>query len=431
VAFLSWRDTRNPEGGGAERYLEKVAAGLAARGCEVTVFCAAHDAAPAEDVVGGVRYLRRGGKLSVYLEGMRALRRGDLGEVDVVVDVQNGLPFFSRLVTRRPVVVLVHHVHREQWPVVYPGLVGRVGWWVERRVAPWLYRRSQYVVVSRATRAELRSLGVRGPRVAVVHNGSDPVVPVNPGKAPTPTIAVVGRLVPHKQVEHAIDAAIELSRELPGLRLHVVGDGWWADALHQYAAERDAAGIVVFEGHVDEVRKQEILERSWVLALPSLKEGWGLVVGEAGMHGTPTVAYRSAGGTRESVAAGVSGLLVDDRAELVDALRRVLTDEELRSGLADGARAMSHAFTWEHTQHSFAVVVQTVLEGGRVDTQDPEMSEPRAPSVGAVADDRVVDVRGRGAARAGLRVDETVDGRRSHGAADDDAAERAKNGAHQ
>ena len=86
-------------------------------------------------------------KMSVYLEGMRALRRGDLGDPDVVVDVQNGLPFFSRLVTRKPVVVLVHHVHREQWPVVYPGLTGRVGWFIERRVAPRFYRRCQYVAV--------------------------------------------------------------------------------------------------------------------------------------------------------------------------------------------------------------------------------------------------------------------------------------------
>ena len=40
---------------------------------------------------------------------------------------------------------------------------------------------------------------------------------------------------------------------------------------------------MVFEGHVDEVRKQEIYERAWLLALPSLKEGWGLVVGGAGL----------------------------------------------------------------------------------------------------------------------------------------------------
>ncbi len=354
IVFLSWRDTRNPEGGGAERYLEKMAAGLVALGCEVTIFCAAHAGAPLDEVVDGVRYVRRGTKLSVYLHGVRALRRGDLGDPDVVVDVQNGLPFFTRLATRRPVIVLVHHVHREQWPVVYPGLTGRVGWWIERRLAPWLYRRCQYVAVSRATRAELRELGVRGPRIAVVHNGTDPWVAVDAGKAPTPTIAVVGRLVPHKQVEHAIDAALTLRDELPGLRLHVVGGGWWEGELHEHALATNAGETVVFHGHVTEELKHELYERSWVLVLPSLKEGWGLVIGEAGMHSTPAVAYRSAGGTQESITDRYSGLLVDDQEQLTEALRRLLGDRAERERLGAGALETSHRFTWEHAQHSFA-----------------------------------------------------------------------------
>ena len=127
-------------------------------------------------------------------------------------------------------------------------------------------------------------------------------------------VAVVGRLVPHKRVEHAIDAVLELRARHPGLRLHVVGGGWWEARLHEYAERLGAGDTVVFEGHVDEARKHEIYERAWLLALPSLKEGWGLVVGEAGMHGTPTVAYREAGGTQESVVDGYSGVLADDRA---------------------------------------------------------------------------------------------------------------------
>jgi glycosyltransferase involved in cell wall biosynthesis len=371
VVFLSWRDTRNPEGGGAERYLETIAAGLVQRGAKVTIFCAAHAAAPPEEVVDGIRFVRRGTKLSVYPEGMRALRRGDLGDPDVVVDVQNGLPFFSRLVTRKPVVVLVHHVHREQWPVVYPGLTGRVGWFIEHRLAPLLYRRSQYVAVSRATRAELQVHGVRGPRIAVVHNGTDPVVAVQTGKSPTPMVAVVGRLVPHKRVEHAIDAVVALRTTYPGLRLHVVGSGWWEARLHEYAREHDAGDAVVFEGHVDEARKHEIYEQAWLLALPSLKEGWGLVVGEAGMHGTPTVAYREAGGTRESVVDGESGVLVEDRAGFTEAIGALLGDQEQRARLGRGARVTSHAFTWGHAQESFATVVRAALEGRRLDAQDP------------------------------------------------------------
>lgn len=372
VVFFSWRDTRNPEGGGAERYLEKMAEGLAERGAQVTILCAAHAAAPPDETLNGVRYVRRGGKMTVYREGVSALLRREFGRVDVVVDVQNGLPFFTRAATRKPVVVLVHHVHREQWPVVYPGATGRVGWWIEHSLAPRLYRRCQYIAVSRATRGELQELGVGRDRIAVVHNGTDPVIPVGLGKSAHPMIAVVGRLVPHKQVEHAIDAALALRGTHTDLRLHVVGSGWWEAELHEYAAARGAGDTVVFEGQVDERRKHEIYEQAWLLALPSLKEGWGLVIGEAGMHRTPAVAYRSAGGTRESIAHGRSGVLVEDSTDFTTALGRLLSDHAERDRLGEGALAMSHDFTWQHAQESFAHVLASALRGERIDSQDPD-----------------------------------------------------------
>jgi glycosyltransferase involved in cell wall biosynthesis len=366
IAFLSWRDTHNPEGGGAERALEEVAEGLVQRGARVTVFSAAHAGAPPEDEINGVRYVRNGSKLTVYPRGMQALRRGDLGDPDLVVDVQNGLPFFTRMVTRKPVVVLVHHVHREQWPVVYPGTMGKVGWWIERRFAPFLYRRCQYVTGSRATRDELSTLGVDPKRVAVVHYGTDQPRPLEAGKTPYPSVCVVGRLVPHKQVEHAVDAVVELRDELPGLTLTVVGSGWWEHVLHEYVERRGATDVVRFLGQVEETAKEQVYEESWVLALPSLKEGWGLVVGEAALAGTPTVAYASAGGTRESVLDGTTGLLVDDRAEFTAALRRLLTDHDLRARLGEGARTNGGRYTWEQTRAGFAAVVQRVLAGERV-----------------------------------------------------------------
>jgi glycosyltransferase involved in cell wall biosynthesis len=108
-----------------------------------------------------------------------------------------------------------------------------------------------------------------------------------------------------------------------------------------------------------------------VLLLPSLKEGWGLVIPEAGMHATPTVAYRSAGGTRESVADEHSGLLVDDPAGLEAATRTLLADRGLRERLGMGARELSTTFTWAHARTSFAVVLVAALNGQRVDTSDP------------------------------------------------------------
>lgn len=372
--MLSWRDTTNPEGGGAEVYLEQVAAGLRERGANVTIFTAAYDGAPAAETRDGIRFVRRGGKVSVYLWGMLLLllgRLGPVGRADIVVDVQNGLPFFSRLVTRRPVVVLIHHVHREQWPVVYPGLAGRVGWWIESRLSPRLYRNDQYVTVSRATRDELLPLGVDCGHVAVVHNGTSlPAAGPVPEKTAYPSLCVVGRLVPHKRVELAIDAVVALRKEFPDLRLTVVGSGWWDDHLKSYAADRDALDAVEFLGHVPEETKWAVYESAWAMALPSIKEGWGLVVTEAGRCGTPTVAFRSAGGTTESIVDGDSGLLVDDPVAFIAALGEVLRDEVRRKELSEGARWHAAGHTWEQSRTNFAATIAAALRGERVAATD-------------------------------------------------------------
>ena len=151
-----------------------------------------------------------------------------------------------------------------------------------------------------------------------------------------------------------------------------MGSGWWEAELHEYAEARGAGDTVVFEGHVDERRKHEVYEQAWLLALPSLKEGWGLVIGEAGMHRTPTVAYASAGGTRESVADGTSGLLVNDEGAFTSAVDRLLGDHDERARLGEGAYAMSHQFTWQHAQESFAQVVHSAMRGELIDSQDPD-----------------------------------------------------------
>jgi glycosyltransferase involved in cell wall biosynthesis len=371
VVMCNWRDTSNPEGGGSERYVERMARGLAARGCRVTLCCAQHDNAPADEIRDGVRFVRRGGKLGVYPRTLANIALRRLGPVDLVVDVQNGMPFFTRLATRRPVVVLVHHVHREQWPVVYPGLTGRVGWWIESRLSPRLYARCQYVAVSGATRDELGELGIDTGRIAVVHNGSDPAPDLAGERAAEPTICVVGRLVPHKRIEHAIDAVARLRPRFPNLRCRIAGTGWWEESLRAYAVERGVADSVEFLGHVDETTKHEVYASAWLQALPSLKEGWGLVVGEAGAHATPTIAYRSARGTRESIVDDVSGVLVDSQTDFVAGLARLLDDAELRERLGKGSHEQSVRYSWERAEASFVSVLTRAYERSRTGSIDP------------------------------------------------------------
>jgi glycosyltransferase involved in cell wall biosynthesis len=356
VLFCNWRDTRHPEGGGSEVYVESVARALAAAGDDVTVLCARYPGSVQDEVHQGVRYHRVGSKLGVYPRVLltQVLRR--LGRFDVVVDVQNGVPFASTLATRGPVVNLVHHVHREQWPVVYGPVRARIGWFLESRVGPRVYRHSRYVAVSDVTRRELVELGVAADAVTVVHNGVEgPRLAPSPSAAPT--LLVLGRLVPHKQVEHVFVAASRLRGSIPELRVRVVGDGWWAEELCADAARLGVEDIVDFVGFVEEDAKHRHLAESWVLVLPSLKEGWGLVVMEAAGYRVPTVAYRSAGGVTESVVDRVTGLLVDDLDGLTEAIRRLVDDPELRRRLGTAAAARADEFAWDTTARLFAQVL--------------------------------------------------------------------------
>lgn len=401
VLVLSWRDSGHPEGGGAELYLESVMAGLVARGHAVTLLTSRYPGAPRRSERDGYRVLRAGGRFTVYLRTLlrMLLRRG--GRFDVVVDVQNGMPFLSRLLTRRPVVLLCHHVHREQWSIALGGtrsgrLAARVGWWVESRVAPRVYRGCAYVTVSRHSADDLVDLGVRRSSITVVHNGAPPARP-GTARSAVPEVVVLGRLVPHKQVEHALQTVAELrAAGLPDLRLTVVGQGWWEPAIRAEVARLGLAERVCLTGYVDEDQKHELLSRAWLMLTPSVKEGWGLCVIEAAAHGTPTVAYRAAGGVAESIVHETTGFLADSHEQLTQQVGLLVRDAQLRARMGTAARAHAASFTWGATTAAFADVLHAVTGLPYDGSAAPELQLPRPA---APLDDLLVGSETVGATR--------------------------------
>jgi glycosyltransferase involved in cell wall biosynthesis len=380
VLFLNWRDTRHPEGGGSEVYIERVAAEMAARGYRSTILCQAYANAAAEETrPDGVRVVRRGGRHTVYLcaafvylagaLGFGPLAGHRLGRPDLIVDVCNGLPFLSRLYSRRPVIALVHHVHREQWRVIFGPLAARVGWWIESRLAVRVYRTCPYVTVSESSRDELVGLGVDAERITIIRNGTPAAVGPPVARTDHPSLLVLGRLVPHKRVELALRATAVLSLEMPTLQLVVAGQGWWEAPLRALAADLGIEDRVRFTGFVAEEDKHALLCRSWLAVTPSIKEGWGLTIVEAAAHGTPSVAFRSAGGVREAIVDGRTGTLVDDELEFLKAVRRLLRDADRRAEMGKAAREYARRFTWEASAAAFAGVLADQLPRVRP-TQD-------------------------------------------------------------
>ncbi|MGA9491471.1 MAG: glycosyltransferase family 4 protein [Mycobacterium sp.] len=374
VLLLCWRDTGHPQGGGSETYLQRIGAQLAASGVAVTLRTARYPGAPRRDVVDGVRIIRAGGRYSVYVWAMLAMTAARLGlgplrtvRPDVVVDTQNGIPFLARLIYGRRAVVLVHHCHRDQWPVA-GRVLSRVGWFVESWLSPRLHRGNQYVTVSLPSARDLVGLGVDNERIAVVRNGLDkvPTPPPAGSRAVSPRVLVLSRLVPHKQIEDALAAVAQLRETIPGVHLDVVGGGWWSQRLVDHAERLGIREAVTFHGHVDDATKHHVIQQAWVHVLPSRKEGWGLAVIETAQHAVPTIGYRSSGGLADSIIDGVTGVLADNHDDLVNRLQQLLADPVLRDELGAKAQARSAEFSWRQSAHAMRTVLQSVMTGGRV-----------------------------------------------------------------
>ena len=374
VLLLCWRDTGHPQGGGSETYLQRVGAQLAASGIDVTLRTARYEGARRRDMVDGVHISRAGGRYTVYIWAGLAMVASRIGlgplrrsRPDVVIDSQNGLPFLARLAYGRRVVLLVHHCHRDQWPVA-GRFLSRFGWFVESWLSPRLHRDNQYVTVSLPSARDLTDLGVDANRVAVVRNGLDEAPPdtLTGERSATPRAVVLSRLVPHKQIEDALDAVAVLRPSMPELQLDIIGGGWWEDRLVRRAEQLGIDDAVTFHGHVDDVTKHAVVQRCWVHLLPSAKEGWGLAVIEAAQHGVPTIGYRSSGGLTDSVVDGVTGVLVDSHDDFVDRFEELLTDHVLREELGAKAAARSREFSWPQSASAMCTVLESVHRGHRV-----------------------------------------------------------------
>lgn len=191
-----------------------------------------------------------------------------------------------------------------------------------RRV-PWLVRpllrRARVVVCASAALAEeARRLGARD--VRIVANGVD--VPERVGEpSEPPHVLFVGRLSAEKGVLDLLEAA-------SGMPLVVVGDGPLRDRV---------PGAL---GFVPPRLLGLYYERAAVVAVPSRREGYGVVAREAMAYGRPVVAT-AAGGLLDAVEDGVTGVLVapGDREALRDALVKLLADAGLRTRLGTAARA--------------------------------------------------------------------------------------------
>lgn len=372
VVLVNWRDRGHPLAGGAEEYAARMAEAMAAAGAQVTFLTARGEGQSR----GDESTVRRGGRWTVYFWALLWLLR-NRSRVDVVIDCQNGIPFFSPLVVARwtKVVLVMHHVHDAQFAVHFPPWLARIGRWLEGPAARRVYRRAVTVAVSRSTvRAMRERLAWRG-RIFVVPNGTVRPSPAVGSRPSQPSLVCLGRLVTHKRVDRLVRIVGRMRHDWPGLRLHVIGRGPDEVAVREAAAPFGES--IVVHGHVDDSTKGALLRESWLNVTLSDGEGWGLAVIEAAAHGVPTVS-REVDGLRDSVLHAETGWLVEEGGDIGGAIHdalTLLTCPDAAAAVSDACRAWAARFDWTTSGRMFVTVVSGLLDSsiqGRVSGSVPE-----------------------------------------------------------
>ena len=363
ILFVAWRDLANRQAGGSEVLVDRLASGVLARGHRVTLLCGGTVAERPYRVV------RNGGTYTQFLRAPAAYLR-HFRSYDLIVEVCNGMPFLAPLWSRRPVLCLVNHMHTELWSIRFRPPFSTVGRNIERVVMPRVHRGNLFLTVSPSTAESLQQIGVGQDRIRQICNGVEAPDPPTP-RSPDPMFLAFGRLADYKRLDLLL-RLWDRVRHVVGGKLVIAGDGPERTRLEALAGPG-----VEFTGWVSEQDKHRLLCSAWLLMHPALIEGWGIVVSEAAIRGTPAVAF-DVPGLRDSVIHGETGMLVQTEGQFASAWASLAIDGQRRGALGQAARIRAMQLHWSAAIEGFAEVADEAIKRAAIDQTGRRV--PKEPS---------------------------------------------------
>ena len=177
-----------------------------------------------------------------------------------------------------------------------------------------------------------------------------------------------GSLISRKGVDLLARAFVRLAREVPNVRLRIVGEGELRESLSQTLGP--VSERVEFAGFRDWDELPGEYARADVLCVPSRYDGWGLVVPEGLASGLPVIATERMGAALEFVETGRNGWLVPagDEDAILNAMREaaLLADDELNR-LRVEARESVSAHTLRNGAARFVDYAREAIDGWSLD----------------------------------------------------------------
>lgn len=370
ILLLSWRGPKHPNAGGAEVSTHEHAKGWVKAGHSVTLFTSDYRRAKQEDIIDGVKILRRGRQVfGVQWQVFKWYLFEDHPQFDLVIDQFHGIPFFTPLYVRVKKLGFIHEVAKEVWklnpwpkPMFFiPAILGTL---IEPLIFKFLYRKISFMTVSESTKEDLMGWGIPEKNITVIYNGIRvPKIKI-PQKEIKKTLIFLGAISKDKGIEDAL-RVFSLLNKRGDFQFWVVGksDPRYLELLKKQSTKLGIAKRTKFWGYVSEDQKYELLARAHILVNPSIREGWGLVVIEAASMGTPTVAF-DVPGLRDSILDDKTGVL--DRKHSVFGMAKgiidLLYDDKRYKGMKEEAIKWSKVFSWEKASRESLKLIENIAK---------------------------------------------------------------------
>lgn len=348
ILIFNWRDTKHRWAGGAEVYIHELAKRWVKMGHEVTLFCGNDGHSARREVIGGVNIIRRGGFFMVYIWAFAYYTFRLKGKYDVIIDSENGIPFFTPLYAKEEKFLLIHHVHQDIFQVNLKPPLSWMGAFLEKRLMPIVYRNTEVITVSPSSKADILDHHLTEKEPYVIYNGVD-LRKYAPGvKSKRPMVLYLGRIRTHKSLPIFVYAAKKVLKTMPKVRFVIAGEGQESDMLRDLIRKSGLRKKIEFLGKVSEERKLKLYQQAWVFVNPSLMEGWGITTIEANACGIPVVAS-NVSGLRDAIYNPHSGVLVPygDVDEFAKNIKMLIGDNDLRGEMSRDAIRWAKKFDWE------------------------------------------------------------------------------------
>lgn len=370
ILLLNWRDPKNPRAGGAEYVTMQHAKAWRDAGHEVTWLASAFPGSKNNEVINGVNIIRRGREISLFFYAPYFYKTAKR-KYDLVVDEIHGIPFFTPIYVRVPILAFIHEVAGEIWNYAYPFPLNLLGSIIEK-ISFSFYRHIQFWTDAKSTIDDLVAMGIRRDHCVAIPCPIDNKPLRSPSKKEAnPTFLFIGRLVSMKGAEGAIDAFSFIREYFPKTKLWIVGQGEeaYVRKLKDKVTRLHLLGAVHFYGFVGQEKKLELMRRAHLLLHPSVKEGWGLVVLEAASQATPTIGY-NVSGLRDAIINGKTGILVAplSPAAMAEAGKEILKEPERYRQMQRNCLHFSASFSWEDAGKKSLELLSSVFKKSPVTT---------------------------------------------------------------